>query len=563
MNLVPLPRQFTATTGTVSFKKGWALDAPDDLAKLECLADLKFLKRGARGPLRLRVDPELEGCETDEDYRLALDPGLIELTGRTRTGVIRGIQTLRQLARAGECEAGVIDDCPTLELRGMHLDLKTQMHNFDYILRIVDRLAELKYNTLLIEWEDKFPYSRRPEVVHPDALNREQVAKLKAHCAKYAIEIIPLVQTFAHLEFALSLDRYASLRETADYSGEICPMKPEAMELVRDLVRDIVAGHPESRYIHLGADESWRMGTCPQCRANVEREGKSAHFIDHVLKVIPLVLEAGKTPIIWADMLASHPEAISSLPREVVLLDWQYHNFGVYAEQMHAWGEVEPITAESAARASDTFKSEYAKFVVGRHPSDPRLVRSFPYVEYFKEKGFEVITGPAIRCWPDPSTNPNHFTHVPNIWGFAATAAIDGALGTVLTSWAVRRCPWPTTWYGIALGAETMWNPNEGVRDDFDARFMMSQYLVGDASFPKVFAWLDRPREEDRFDHCAPTYDSKQRRWKEKDVAEALAEKDKAGLLAESAAPMTAAKEAFDRSHKAVEAFRGLFGEAQ
>ena len=579
MNLLPIPRKVAPKEGKVSLAESWKLDAPEDLASLECLADLKFLKPSGARVLRLRLDGVARALPfglADEAHRIELSPALIELSAATKAGILRGVQTLKQLAREGVVDACVIEDAPALPLRVMHIDFRPKSYCFDYLLATIDRLAEMKYNGLLVEWENKFPFKRRREVVHPEALTWEQIDALKARCARHGIEILPLVQTFGHVQFALSAPQNAHLREVPTDSSEICPLKDDAVELIRDLVRDIIEGHPESRFIHLGADEAFVMGSCPECRANCERIGRSAHFIDHMKKIIAVVHEAGKIPVMWNDMLIAHPEAVGMLPKPLVMLDWHYHTFGVWAESVAAWQHQGPFTAENIASAPEVFQREFAPYVAGRHPTDPRLLRAFPYTKYFMDKGFPTIAGPASACWGDPGTNPNFATHVPNIWGFAASAAMDGALGCALTSWEVRRHPWEVQMWLIALAAETAWNPFEGVREDFDARYMATQHGIdpsdpdgasgsrrGDASIPKAFGLLDRKIDEDRCDHYGRLFIDKERRWAEPPIADQLAEKDRKGQLADDAPPQARAKETVERAKQALDVFRRFTNKAK
>ena len=560
MDLMPLPAKITPKEGTVSLSGAWRLDAPEEVATLDCLADLTFLDPRGTKTLRLRID---ESVGAEETYRLDLTPQRIELAAATRTGIIRGVQTLRQLERQGEFGACVIEDEPAIEIRAFHIDFRPKSYRLDYLLHTIDRLAELKYNFILLEWENKFPFTRRAEVVHPEALTPEEVAALKRQCAKYAMEIMPLVQTFGHLQFALSVPENAHLREVADDSSEICPLKDDAVEFVKSLVQDIIDGHPESRFIHLGSDETYRLGTCDACKANCEKIGRSAHFINHMKKIAQVVLDAGKTPVMWNDMLIAHPDAIEMLPKETVMLDWHYHTFGVWCDEIRAWWHPErKLTADNADQAPEPHKSEYLSYYVGHHPTDPGKLRSFPYTRYFMDRGFRVIAGPSSCCHGDPGTNPNMHARVPNTWGFAASAALDGALGCALTSWQVRRHPWEVQWYPISLCAETSWNPHEGIRDDFNRRFIRSQYDMDDASVPEAFYLLDRAAVEDRCDHYGG-WNDQERMWSGLSTAEKLKQKDEQGQLSDDAPPTAQAAETTQRAGEALNVFGRFAGQAQ
>jgi hypothetical protein len=69
-----------------------------------------------------------------------------------------------------------------------------------------------------------------------------------------------------------------------------------------------------------------------------------------------IVRDLGKRPVLWADMVLKHPEALDELPRDIIFIDWNY-----------GWA-------------------------LDRFGSDPRILI---------EHGFEVWGSPALRSNPD------------------------------------------------------------------------------------------------------------------------------------------------------------------
>lgn len=74
------------------------------------------------------------------------------------------------------------------------------------------------------------------------------------------LEVIPLVQTFGHLEFVLKNHKYADLREQQDDLGSICPSNPDSLPLIKSIVDQVLELHPGIKMIHLGGDEVWKLG---------------------------------------------------------------------------------------------------------------------------------------------------------------------------------------------------------------------------------------------------------------------------------------------------------------
>lgn len=67
--------------------------------------------------------------------------------------------------------------------------------------------------------------------------------------------VIPLVQTFGHMEYVLKHEQWRGLREVETYPSSMCPSKSETMTLVRSMIKQIVTFHSNIQYIHIGSDE--------------------------------------------------------------------------------------------------------------------------------------------------------------------------------------------------------------------------------------------------------------------------------------------------------------------
>lgn len=79
------------------------------------------------------------------------------------------------------------------------------------------------------------------------------------------MEVIPLVQTFGHLEHVLKLPEWSGLRELPDFPQELCPSKSQSLTLVEEMLTQVVGLHKGLRYIHLGADEVFHIAACGTC----------------------------------------------------------------------------------------------------------------------------------------------------------------------------------------------------------------------------------------------------------------------------------------------------------
>ena len=45
-----------------------------------------------------------------------------------------------------------------MKIIGIHIDLKAQSMRFEYLLKVLQDMADRGFNTVLLEYQDKFPY---------------------------------------------------------------------------------------------------------------------------------------------------------------------------------------------------------------------------------------------------------------------------------------------------------------------------------------------------------------------------------------------------------------------
>ncbi|MEO8207032.1 MAG: DUF4838 domain-containing protein [Chthoniobacterales bacterium] len=272
---------------------------------------------------------------------------------------------------------------------GFHLDLRAQAMPIKALHQLVRELASLGYNTLLIEWEGTYPYKKHPLISNKYAYTRTEVKEFIRECAGIGIDVIPLQQCMGHIEYILQHPRYAHLREDRRQRelSQLCPCKPkEAMEVFTEIFSDITAMHP-SPYVHIGGDETRLLGQCPTCSAKVKKYGKSRLYVDYFTQIIDIVKKCGKQPILWADMLLKHPEAVSTFPKDTIFMDWNY-----------GW----------------------PPNVFGDHKNI---------------KSYEMWGAPSLRCAPDNHSLSTWKTHFYNLRSYVPFAKKSGFKGLVLTSW--------------------------------------------------------------------------------------------------------------------------------
>ncbi|MGO4499205.1 glycoside hydrolase family 20 zincin-like fold domain-containing protein [Paenibacillus sp. 2RAB27] len=390
--------------------------------QLEGVKGYTFSIQGLNGTELLR---ELRLEDQREGYVLRMENASVTIAAAKAAGLFYGIQTLRQIMdNHDSIPAAVITDWPDVGLRCMNFDLRQTFSKPEKLLAYIAEFAKFKVNGLLIEYEDKLPYERYQQVCHPNfAFSREQFEMLKETAKNNFIEIIPLQQSFGHLDYVLRYDAYKWLREIESSTGELCPSRPESYELATGLLDEMIAMHPDSRYIHLGCDEVYSLCECETCR-DTYQGAREKTFIAFVNRLIAYAAGKGKTPIIWHDMLKKcSEEDLKLLDKRAAVMIWIYNGRNIDSD-------VSRLTAT------------------------------------FRNAGFEVMGAPAVRCFDDQEHQnyPVVASRIDNVLQWSQTSGKLGIDCVVATNWSTSfsfGLPYgifETTWYLMALFADVHWN---------------------------------------------------------------------------------------------------------
>lgn len=192
----------------------------------------------------------------------------------------------------------------------VHLDLKGAPPRVEYLHRLIELFSALDVDGLLVEYEDVFPYEGELKLLQATAqpaYSRDEVLSMQEFARSKGMEVIPLVQTFGHMEFVLKHRSLWHLREVAHCVGTLNPHKEEGVKLVMEMLRQVVELHPGLSTLHIGADEVYMLGEGEESKLWLASPGGTLEqlFLSHVIKVARAVKEAWPhmTIIMWDDMM--------------------------------------------------------------------------------------------------------------------------------------------------------------------------------------------------------------------------------------------------------------------
>ncbi|XP_067912075.1 hexosaminidase D-like isoform X2 [Heterodontus francisci] len=226
-----------------------------------------------------------------------------------------------------------LKDFGTSGMRIVHLDLKGAAPKLSYLQQLFPLLASIGVNGILMEYEDTFPYHDGLEILKSTyAFSSADIDEIQQLADSNNLEIIPLIQTFGHMEFALKHDKYRHLREVERYPNSLNPHLPGSLNLVKEMLSQVLDKHSKSACLHIGADEVFHLGESAESKQwiNEQRGDIGKMFLDHIKEVGSFVVNKypGLKLLMWDDMMRKiSKERIrkSGVIEYIAPMVWFYH----------------------------------------------------------------------------------------------------------------------------------------------------------------------------------------------------------------------------------------------
>ena len=307
-------------------------------------AGIRF-QTAAPAAVHLTIDPaQMTGnlpseiCEQAYQLRVTRD-GAITLIGGGTAGLQFGIITLCQLLEAHGAGAPlrpvVIRDHPLYRLRGVQVDMaRDYFPPLAHLRRVIDRLVDLKINTLWLYIENHFHAPGLEDLSPAGGLTPAQARAISEYGRVRGIDVVPGTNVLSHMEGWFRLERYSDFCDGKIRSYPVLTDR-RAMALVKRYLTELAKAFP-SKNFQAGLDELLFTGTNPKAVQDIERQTKSTYYADFACEVINFLKAQGKTVWIWDDMVvgknvfrpegfnADAPKALARIPHDVILTHWYY-----------------------------------------------------------------------------------------------------------------------------------------------------------------------------------------------------------------------------------------------
>ena len=132
-----------------------------------------------------------------------------------------------------------------MDIKALHFDMKSMIPTAEYALTLVDEIAELGINALLVEFEDKFPFDVTEGIHHPAAWTKDEFRAFAERCKEKNVELVPLLQSVGHLDYLLKYPKFRTLRDGGPEGStyQWCVAQEESFELWCTMVDELLEAH--------------------------------------------------------------------------------------------------------------------------------------------------------------------------------------------------------------------------------------------------------------------------------------------------------------------------------
>ncbi len=233
---------------------------------------------------------------------------------------------------------------PLLPLRGIHLDFKGLPPTPKRLLELIEIVALARYNVIIVEWEDMFPWNFDKSFRSPHCYSPGQIRRFREKAEEFGIGIIPLVQSIGHMENVLRHPKYRHLRELPHDSFCLNPMAKDSARLVQGIIDDVLELLPDARYFHLGGDEAWSLGKGQGSGQFVARHGKAELYLKYMEPFLENLRSCGIRPMLWHDMMIEWDEEnLRRIAAQADLVTWGYLGHPDNSERHYATRHIEKL----------------------------------------------------------------------------------------------------------------------------------------------------------------------------------------------------------------------------
>lgn len=273
--------------------------------------------------------------ESDENKVIVTyEEDTLVLTGKKKVQIFRGLA--RFLQEGSACRQ--IEETSVFETNGVMIDCsRNGVMNLKELKSQIRMMASMGIEKIWLYMEDTYTIEGEPYFgAFRGRYTKEELREADEYAALFGIEIVPCIQTLAHLRAFL---KWPQNKEICDVDDILFVGEERVKGLIRKMIEQVMEPF-RTKQIHLGMDEAFQLGRGKYLRKHGYREVFEI-MSEHLGEVCGVCKDLGYSPIIWSDMFirpitpdgdyygikeGQKPPETECVPKEIGLVYWDYYN---------------------------------------------------------------------------------------------------------------------------------------------------------------------------------------------------------------------------------------------
>lgn len=222
-------------------------------------------------------------------------------------------------------------------MNGVMLDCsRNGVVNVETVKRMIRYMALMGLDMLMLYTEDTYEVPEYPYFGYMRGkYSISDIQEMDAYASQYGIELIPCIQTLAHLAATLRWPCFDGMKDNEDIL--LCG-EERTYDFIEAMIRACRKSYRTNR-IHIGMDEAFMLGL-GQYRVKNGIRNRDEIFCEHLDRVNEICKKYDFRPMIWSDMFFRiafagdyapdgeiSPQVIDMVPPNVELVYWDYYRY--------------------------------------------------------------------------------------------------------------------------------------------------------------------------------------------------------------------------------------------
>lgn len=475
----------------------------EGILQLQSLLDFEWSEQG----IEIRVEHGAGNLEVSYSRMESPTQGTGRIKFDQPIHFFRALGLLIEHIKKGESFR--IEQTPHFDFNGSMLDMsRNAVMRPDMVKQMIRYMAVMGLNGLMLYTEDTYEVPSRPYFGYMRGrYTSDELKSIDDYAALFGIEVVPCIQTLAHLEQAL---KWTYANDIKDQQDILLIGEPKTYEFIEDMIAAASAPF-RSKRIHIGMDEAFSVGLGRYLAKNGYHE-RFDIMQEHMTKVLEITKKHGLKPMIWSDMIFHFlandkdgfhypldvnfaPDKLNMLPKEMQYVYWCYGtreqdkyerimakhkelgSTPLFAGGIHCWGSMSPNYGKTwmiSQPALLACKAQGVREVIatawGDNGQETSLLTILPGLQLFAEHGYsDTVNDDMLRT------------------RFAACTGLD-LFNEIIDLKYMDETP------GVEAGNHWMANPSKYLLYQDVLLGLMDKHLEGDAEqeLPKHYLSLEQ-----------------------------------------------------------------------